>query len=264
MQDGADSSLSALPVRNAEPCATQITRGTQADTGAPQRSSTIRMATADCMMRASAANCVPIAVWKFRRDTDRKSWRTAAGACAEHGCAQLSLGACCSYAFAASERSRSLGSTPWHIHSAVPSQTHATEPPGRRSLGAVVAVVRDEQHLAAAFTCKHIRRCRSLRSPLSRRCDCAVAGWATAILVFTSARRCISSAGQAGASDFRPHAPCSSVHVCTANQQQAEDDLHLLSQLYSQPELSTVSVVAAHFAFRRFPVATASATRAVD
>ena len=42
------------------------------------------------------------------------------------------------------------------------------------------------------------------------------------------------------------------MRVCTANQQQAEDDLHLLSQLYSQPELSTVSVVAAHFAFRRF------------
>jgi hypothetical protein len=35
------------------------------------------------------------------------------------------------------------------------------------------------------------------------------------------------------------------VRVCTANQQQAEDDLHLLSQLYSQPELSTVSLAAA-------------------
>ena len=46
------------------------------------------------------------------------------------------------------------------------------------------------------------------------------------------------------------------MRVCTANQQQAEDDLHLLSQLYSQPELSTVSLAAATIAFRRFPVAT--------
>ena len=35
------------------------------------------------------------------------------------------------------------------------------------------------------------------------------------------------------------------MRVCTANQLQAEDDLHLLSQLYSQPELSTVSLAAA-------------------